>query len=79
MYFLLAEVTRFRIPYPDFLNSIVLRAPMMGEKDFFFPKKREGNFFSQIIFSTPANGSPVSVVTCYINMHSDWIARITKA
>ena len=64
MYFLLAEVTRFRIPYPDFLNSIVLITPTIGERVFVFPKKRRGKKVSQIIFSSPANKSPVSQVKC---------------
>ena len=40
------------------LTGIVLRAPTMGERDFFFLKKRRGKNVSRIIFSTPANTPP---------------------
>ena len=46
-YFLFEEVTGFRRPDPIFLTGIVLRAPMMDERDFVFLKKRWGNFFTE--------------------------------
>ena len=49
-----ADVTRFRSPITSFFTGIVLRDPMMWERFFVFPKKRQGKFFSRIIFSTPA-------------------------
>ena len=44
-YFLFTDSTGLRRPRPDFLTGIVIRVPTMGERYFFFPKKRYGNFF----------------------------------
>ena len=78
-YLSFADVTGFRIPSPDFLNGIIIRAPTMGERVFVFLKKRRGKKVSRIIFSTPANASPVSQVTCCRNIHYYWIVRTTAA
>ena len=78
-YFSFSDVPGFRSPSQSILISIVLRFPMIGERGFVFPKKIQGKSFYWIIFSTPANSSPVSQVTRWINIHSDWIARTTAA
>ena len=67
-YLSLSEVTRFRRPSPATLICIVLRIPTMGERVFVLPNKKRGKFFSWIIFSTPANASPVSQVMCWRNI-----------
>ena len=74
-YFSCSEITGFRIPNPDFLTRIALRAPTMGERFFLFPRK--GKKFSRIILSTPANAYHVYQVKHCRNIHSDWIARTT--
>ena len=51
-YFSCSDVTGFRSTSPDFLTSILLRDPTMGERVFVFLKKRQGKKVSQIIFST---------------------------
>ena len=78
-YFSLPDVTGFRIPNPAILIGIVLRFPMMGERIFVFPKKRQGKKFSQMIFSNPVNASPVSQVARCRNVQSNWIACSTAA
>ena len=78
-YFLFGDVTGFRIPSPDFLTGILLRVPMLVERDFDFPKKRQGKKVSWIILSTPANASPVFILTCFINIHFSWTACTTAA
>ena len=62
-YFSCADVTGFRISSPAFFTGIILRDPTTGDRIFVFPKKRRGKKVLQIIFSTPANASPVSLVT----------------
>ena len=76
-YFSCADITIFRMPSPDFLTGIVLRAPMMCERVFFFPKKIRGKKVSRIILSTPVNMSPVSQLMRCINIHSYWIECTT--
>ena len=51
----------------------------MGERDFFFPKKRQDKKVSWRIFATLANASPIYQVTCCRSVHSDWIVRTTAA
>ena len=63
-YFSCAYITGLRHPSTGFLVGIVIRDPTMGERVFVFPKKRRGKKVYQIIFSTPANTSSVSQVTC---------------
>ena len=74
-YFSWDDVTGFRSPNSDFLNSTVLRAPTMGDMVFVFPKKIQDKNICRIIFSTPENAYPVSQVTCWRNIHSYWITR----
>ena len=54
---------------PGFLAGIVIRAPTIGERCFFFPRKIRGKNVSWTIFSTPENLSPVLQVTRCINIH----------
>ena len=76
-YFFFADVTVFRMPRPDFLAAVVLRAPTMGERDFGFLRKSQGKNFSRSILSTPANMSPVLFLMRFRNIHSNCIARTT--
>ena len=78
-YFSWADITGFRSPTPDLLTGIVIRAPTTEERVFFSQNKRRGKKVSWIVFSTPANESPVSNVIFWINIHSGWIARTTAA
>ena len=78
-YFSFDGITGFMRPSLATLIGIVLRVPTMGERGFVFLKKRRGKKFSRIIFSTPANSSPVSHVTRCINIYSGWIARTNAA
>ena len=52
-------VTGFCRTSPTLLNGLVIKAPTMGEKYFYFTKKRKGKKFPQIRFSTPANAYPL--------------------
>ena len=62
-YFSCADVTAFRSHSLAFLTNIVLRDPTTEERVFVFTKKGRGKKVSEIIFSIPANASPVSHVT----------------
>ena len=63
----------------DFLTGFVLRVPTMGERVFYFLKKRRGKKVSRIIFSTTTNASSILLMTYCRNIHSNWIASTTMA
>ena len=41
-YFVLADFTGYCRPRTDFLTGIILKVPMVGGRDFVFPKKIPG-------------------------------------
>ena len=57
-YLLLADVTRYCRARPNFLTGIVLKVTIMGERDFDFLKKTQGNFFTEKASPLPQMRDP---------------------